>query len=271
MTSAGRCRRAAFTQGCSPSSEGLAAGTRGTGRIWRGFGEGDGPNGSRSAVLIAGQELQVPIVELHLASHIPRHDAAGRKEAQCYRVGELMLQMARVHPALCSTGATHGKDKNGPRGAHSAMEPAELPRLYSKRGTREVIIGPREISSLLPFLCPEAQKRRALRPIPRCSETVCSLCRQSPGGRAQLRALGRAPRIPRAAPCGQRHLLTSPAPSALSRFLPAAAPAWWPSCHAARPAAPWPAPAFSQHPTPPPSQPRCPSAPAWRRSGKQTG
>lgn len=141
----------------------------------------------------------MPIVELHLASHIPRHDAAGRKEAQCYGVGELMLQTARVHPALCSTGATHGKDKNGPRGAHSAMEPAELPRVYSKRGTREVIIGPE--GDLFPFVL---SLPRSTRSAGRCAPSRAARRPSAPSA-------GRAPEAehssePSAEPRGSRGL-----------------------------------------------------------------
>lgn len=83
----GKCRRRpGFLKGHSPDDEGLAAGNAGggagwggTGRIRRGFGERDGPNGTHFAVAVAGEELQLPVIEFNLTFHITCYYAATRK------------------------------------------------------------------------------------------------------------------------------------------------------------------------------------------------
>lgn len=68
----------------SPGDKGLAAGCAGGGAGWggtrRGVGEGDGPNGTHFAVAVAGEDLQLPVVEFNPTSHITRYYAAARKE-----------------------------------------------------------------------------------------------------------------------------------------------------------------------------------------------
>lgn len=82
----GKCRRPGFVKGHSPGNEGLAAGGAGGGAGWggtrrirRSFGEGDGPNGTHFAVAVAGEELQLSIVEFNLTFYITCYDATARK------------------------------------------------------------------------------------------------------------------------------------------------------------------------------------------------
>lgn len=83
----GKCRRGPeFVKGHSPGNEGLAAGGAGGGAGWggtrrirRGFGEGDGPNGTHLAVAVAGEELQVSIIEFNLTFHVTCYYVAARK------------------------------------------------------------------------------------------------------------------------------------------------------------------------------------------------
>lgn len=68
----------------SPGDEGLAAGGAGGGAGWggarRGVGEGDGPNGTHFAVAVAGEDLQLPVVEFNPTFHITCYYTAARKE-----------------------------------------------------------------------------------------------------------------------------------------------------------------------------------------------